>query len=359
MGVRINRSSGTATPLEPIAGGDVRLVASVPLPLGVRYQPLTGARLDDVSGASVLAAIHFGAMPAIETGPHPVAHVAMAQLGGDAALAEVWTSELPVRYGEAQGIRYATNDEVLFGVITEAVPPGGADFEEWVRRCYESVFALCESQGYPHLLRMWNYFASINQEREQLENYQRFCRARALAFRQWFGEFVPRLPSASAIGSEDGPFVLYFIAARVPGTHRENPRQISAYTYPRQYGPQSPSFARATLKRFNGHELFFISGTASIVGHESMHPGDVGAQLEETLRNIETLIDSTGRDEGAGFRGLGDLGQLKVYLRRPADLPLVRDMVRRRVGEGPQVLYLHGDVCRGELLVEIEAVIGR
>ena len=150
---------------------------------------------------------------------------------------------------------------------------------------YESTFALCEAQGYPHLLRVWNYFADINLEFDGLENYQRFCRARAAAFQQRFGEFVPRLPSASAIGTESGSSVVYFIAACQPGVHRENPRQLSAYSYPPQYGPRSPSFARATLNRFDGRDVFFISGTASIVGHAEL--GGLGAQLDESLSNIE------------------------------------------------------------------------
>lgn len=363
MGVRINRSSETVTPLDSVSGGvdlgNVRVEAAAPKPLRVRYLPATDVYGKDMAGASVLAAIHFGSEVSVEDAPCPAASVAMAQLAGEAALAEVWTSELPVQYGAVPGIRYSMNGEVLFGVIADAAPAGEVGFEQRVQQHYESVFALCQSQGYPHLLRIWNYFADINQEHDRLEKYQRFCRARAAAFQHAFGDFIPRLPSASAIGSGSGPFVLYFIAAREPGVHRENPRQISAYTYPSQYGPQSPSFARATLKRFDGHEVFFISGTASIVGHESMHRGDVLAQLEETLRNIEALIDSTGRDEGIVFRGLGGLDHVKVYLRQAADVARVREAVRRRIGEGPEVLFLQGDVCRRELLVEIEAVIGR
>jgi len=50
---------------------------------------------------------------------------------------------------------------------------------------------------------------------------------------------------------------------------------------------------------------------------------------------------------------LGDPGlQLTVYLRHAGDLPAVRALVEARAG---QAIYLHADICRAELLVEIEA----
>ena len=354
MGVRINPGSGTAVPRGPASSSDPNSAnAAAGMALHVRYATATEAI---GSRENVLALIQFGAEPAAAA--YPSAGIAMAQLD-EGARTEVWTSALAARYGSANGIRYADDGQVLFGVLADDAPGSGASFERRVREIYDAAFDLCQAQGYPHLLRVWNYFADINGARDGLENYQRFCRARALAFQERFGEFVPLLPSASAIGTDAGPFVLYFIAARQAGMHRENPRQLSAYSYPPQYGPRSPSFARATLYRHDQHELFFISGTASIVGHESMHRGDVRGQLDETLRNIEALIESTRREESVRFRGLGDISHLKVYVRRPADLALVREHLRQRIGDSPQVLYLQGEICRSELLVEIEAVAER
>lgn len=310
-----------------------------------------------VAGEVPLAAIHFGSAP-VSAGAHPTAQIFMEPLAAAAGV-EVWTSELPVEYGEFEGIRYAQNGEVMFGVVSDPVMIASADFEERVHQLYRVLFRLIEAQGCPHLLRMWNYFPDINGHFARLENYQRFCRARAAAFQDHFRDFIPRLPSASAIGTHSGPLVVYFIAAREPGRHRENPRQLSAYSYPPQYGPRSPSFARGTLKRVGASDVFFVSGTASIVGHESLHRGDARAQLEETLRNIEALLESTRRDEGVALRGLADITHMKVYLRQPADLAVVRDLLDRRLGVGTEVMYLHGDICRRELLVEIEAFAGR
>jgi chorismate lyase / 3-hydroxybenzoate synthase len=326
-------------------------------PARLRYLP-SARELARYADETPLAEIRFGGGPALAaSGPHPTANIAMAQPGA-AALVEMWTSRLPVRYGEANRIQYAADGELLFGVVSEASSIETDDFERRVRKIYRDIFALTETQGYPHLLRMWNYIPGINHHYDGVENYQRFCRARSQAFQERYGEFIFLLPSASGVGTGQGSFALYFIASHKAGVHRENPRQVSAYSYPPQYGRRSPSFARATLSHLDDDELFFISGTASIVGHQSLHVGDLRAQLDETLRNIETLIESTAADERTRFRGLADIDHLKVYLRRAPDVDIARGLIERRIGTRAKALYLVGDICRQELLVEVEAVIG-
>ena len=150
--------------------------------------------------------------------------------------------------------------------------------------------------------------------------------------------------------------MLNFIAAREAGQHRENPRQISAYHYPPQYGPKSPSFARATLKRWGNDYSLYISGTASIVGHQSLHPDDVQSQTEETLNNLRVLIDSTVREEGVAFAGLDSLRRLKIYIRDPQHLVLVQRSLDKVIDPGVPRLYLQADICRTELLLEIEGI---
>jgi len=326
-------------------------------PLHLRYLS-SAADVTRYPGETPLAEIRFGAEAApAASGPRPTANIAMAHPGAATGV-EMWTSRLPVQYGEYNRIQYATDGELLFGVISETSTIESDDFEARVRRIYRDIFSLTERQGCPHLLRMWNYIPGINRHYDGLENYQRFCRARAQAFQERYGAFIFLLPSASGVGTGPGAFVVYFIASHRAGVHRENPRQVSAYSYPPQYGRRSPSFARATLRRPDDGECFFISGTASIVGHQSLHVGHVRAQLDETLRNIETLIESTAADEQTRFRGLTDIDHLKVYLRCASDMDIARELIQRRIGAGANALYLVGDICRRELLVEVEAVIG-
>jgi enamine deaminase RidA (YjgF/YER057c/UK114 family) len=101
--------------------------------------------------------------------------------------------------------------------------------------------------------------------------------------------------------------------------------------------------------------MLFISGTASIVGHRTVHAGDVAAQTRETLVNIEALLDEANRVSGTSRFGLESLAY-KVYVRNSADLPLIQSQLHSALGRNPQVVYLQADICRQDLLVEIEAI---
>ena len=149
--------------------------------------------------------------------------------------------------------------------------------------------------------------------------------------------------------------VIYFLAGKKPGIPVENPRQISAYHYPAEYGPRSPTFSRAMLVGTGRQQKLLISGTASILGHESRHQGDTSAQARETVENIRALLEEARR---GGFEPSDAERQwfLKIYLNNPTDLPLVRAQVLAEFGTTHQAIYLQADVCRADLLLEIEAV---
>jgi enamine deaminase RidA (YjgF/YER057c/UK114 family) len=116
----------------------------------------------------------------------------------------------------------------------------------------------------------------------------------------------------------------------------------------------SPAFSRATLLRQAASQTLFVSGTASIVGHRSLHIGDTVAQTRETLTNIEALIDEANRlVDGAHFDF--DALAYKVYVRRPSDLPVIQAQLALRLTSEAQIIYLRADICRQDLLVEIEA----
>lgn len=295
--------------------------------------------------ASILGEVHYASAAT------PGTTVAMTQLQAS-PLVETWLSPTPVRRGSANGFDFAHNDEVLFGVYTQAVD--AVDFEAQVQAVYESLRDVARAAGFPNLLRVWNYFPDIAHERDGLDRYKRFCRARAAALAALVAQAQTALPAASAVGSHGGNLVVYFIAGVDAGRQCENPRQVSAYRYPPQYGPRSPSFARATVAP-DGRLL--ISGTASIVGHESRHIGDVPAQLEETLENLRAVIGAAAGATQVAFGGLEDLRQLKIYLRRAEDYAYVAQRLREVLHPRAQCLYLLADICRPELLLEIEGVV--
>ena len=103
--------------------------------------------------------------------------------------------------------------------------------------------------------------------------------------------------------------------------------------------------------------MLFLSGTASIAGHETRHVGELLKQLEETLCNIEVLLAASS-EETTTLPGLAEFDLFRVYLREAADLDLVRKPLRRRIGPGPALHFVEADICRADLLLEIEGVAG-
>lgn len=288
-------------------------------------------------------------------GAIPVVSLDLPQLS-EPPLAEVWTSPLPVTYHQVEGIHCAMNGEVLFGAL-QAVEPPGVLLDTVTYRAYRDLLIQARALGYPHLLRVWNYFPSINHESDGLERYQRFCAGRYQALAEGLEGFPRTLPAGTAVGTLSGPLTIHFLAAKHPGVHIENPRQVSAYEYPRVYGRCSPSFARATLRPSVSGAQLLIAGTASIVGHASEHVGAPHNQTLEILHNLNVLIARTeqlhGIDRG---RWLGR-ALFKVYIRHPEQVVTIRDMLTALLPSHTQVLYLQGEMCRSELLLEIEAVL--
>ncbi|HEX5126100.1 MAG TPA: Rid family hydrolase, partial [Rhodocyclaceae bacterium] len=165
---------------------------------------------------------------------------------------------------------------------------------------------------------------------------------------------VVSAPAACALGTKSGGLVLYCLASRSAPRSIENPRQVSAYHYPERYGPRSPYFSRASLLALSsGQHVLFISGTASIVGHESLHVGDVLAQTEESLRNIAALVEQANQRLADQVFSVQDL-YYKVFIRHGKDFDAVSEVLRR-LGPASTPVYLEADICRAELLVEIEA----
>ena len=289
------------------------------------------------------------------TGAIPVVSLDLPQLSAP-PLAEVWTSPLPVTYHQAERIHCAMNDEVLFGVLQVAEPPG-ALLDAVTCQAYRHLLIRARALGYPHLLRVWNYFPSINRESDGLERYQRFCAGRYQALAEGLEGFPRTLPAGTAVGTLSGPLTIHFLAAKQPGAHVENPRQVSAYEYPRVYGRCSPSFARATLRPSSSGAQLLIAGTASIVGHASEHVGAPRQQTLEILHNLNVLLARTEQLHGIDRGQWLGRALFKVYIRHPEHAVTIREMLTALLPSHAQVLYLQGEMCRSELLVEIEAVL--
>jgi chorismate lyase/3-hydroxybenzoate synthase len=132
---------------------------------------------------------------------------------------------------------------------------------------------------------------------------------------------------------------------------------MNAYEYPRIYGPRSPSFARAILRASSSGSELFVAGTASVVGHSTQHTGEPRQQTLETLHNLRALITHTEQLQGITFGQTYQQHLLKVYIRHPEHLSIVSDVLKQQVPAYTQVLYLQGEMCRSDLLLEIEGML--
>ena len=328
------------------------LLHTPPLPAAAlrveyRQQPLDALLADP----RLLAVFGFGIQAAPAHADPRYLHVALPVTGD--AVFECWQVDGEVRHGRSGEIAWSEDGQLQFCALN--VPDNG-DIEAAARHAYTQLHAWLARSDYPHPLRIWNYLDAITDGPGDEERYRRFCVGRAQGIGR---ELAPTdLPAATAIGHPQptGRFQLYWLAARTAGTPLENPRQVQAWRYPRQYGPQAPGFARALLPPSAGMPLL-VSGTAAVVGHASQHGDSLQQQFEEILANLRSLVDAARSMRPELPMREGPATRLKVYVRDAYALPEVEALMRDRLPGVPHLL-LHGHVCRQELAVEIDGVHG-
>ena len=274
---------------------------------------------------------------------------------------EIWTSSGDVFYGQTNEWFFAMDGENLFACSN--VGYLNYDIATIGEKLYDSLFNMIYSMNYPYIYRMWNFVPHINREgKDYLERYKAFCYGRATSFMKnnSFNDEV-QFPAATGIGTLQGIISVYFLSTALPRSiHIENPRQQPAYRYPHQYGPKPPSFARATYmdRGIHGHSIY-ISGTASVIGHESKYLNNIEKQCTTTLENIAILVSAENLDRYNINRrdGIEDIKLIRAYVRKDEDFPIVKAMCENWFPEQCSFVFQKADVCRAELQVEIEGII--
>lgn len=306
------------------------------------------------SGASPLMIVSFGrGLPRPVS--CPVITLDLPQLDGP-PLAEVWTSDQPVDTRRIGRCTMAMSGDTLAGYLSDE-ETRGSTLAVTTESAYRELLHRTHELGFPYLWRIWNFFPRINELQQGLERYRQFCVGRHQALADSIADFPASLSAATAVGTQAGPLQIYFLAGTHPALHLGNPRQMHAYKYPPDYGPRSPSFARATFCRSDHGTQLFIAGTASVVGHTSRHIGLPKEQACETVKNLRALIDHAG-----GFLDGDELGArcrstLKVYVRNPDHFTSIRRTLRIPLLASSRIAFLQGDLCRQELLVEVEGLL--
>ena len=217
-----------------------------------------------------------------------------------------------------------------------------------------------ESMSFGNVVRQWNYIERMLDHhpdaRGDRQRYQAFNDARTVAFEA--SAFPDGYPASTGIGQTAGGIVLEAIAVTGPGEEVEvtalsNPEQVEAHRYSGDVlvghpalgldAASAPKFARAKRVTCGDVETVFVSGTAAILGERSVAEGDVLAQTRTTLAHIDGLLE--GRAPS----------YLRGYVKRASDIPAVREICTGTYGP-IGATYVQADICREELLVELEAV---
>jgi chorismate lyase/3-hydroxybenzoate synthase len=323
------------------------------LPFSVQFLPVENlsALAED---KNVLAAIRFASIASAENTSKPLFSVGLPNLALSNVV-EVWYSDMPIQTTTVGALQLAWNDDVLFGHLLLDEAPYQT-LTEITKEAYELIFSTLETLAYSNILRIWNYLPSNDQNAQGVQPYQAFCEGRhesLKATHHW--HYVP--PASTTIGTACSGLQIYFIAAKESGKQLQNPRQASDVLYPRLYGPVRPTFSHAVIKQWQDTTHLYISGTLSIVDYKKRHNGKVLLQLDEVLDTIETLIIHGAEQRGFFLNSLTDLSHLKVYLCDLFMLSITEELLIRRYGSQlPPVLFLRGDICETDLLIEVEAV---
>jgi chorismate lyase/3-hydroxybenzoate synthase len=308
------------------------------------------ARESEQVPGDALAAIVFGSVTPVPDDLRAV-RVNLTPICGAAQPVEVWRGSGTVQFGRTGPILHA-DDGTHLAAWMELDESKHRDLVDTAEAAYRAVLAIHAGSRFRHIWRMWNFVSGINEGDGDNERYKLFCLGRSRAFAAAPGRWANLgYPAATAVGKPDGSRTVQvcWFASTQAGSVVENPRQVPAYHYPRRYGPAAPSFSRALI---TPDSRLFVSGTASIVGHESVHAGDAGAQLAESLRNVDAILQHAG----SRLPPRRPPPMIKVYVRPGVEHEPIGRSVREHFGPGCQVLTLDADICRAELLLEIEGV---
>jgi len=225
-----------------------------------------------------------------------------------------------------------------------------------------------ENMTFDNIVRQWNYIGEILRVRNGYQNYQVFNEVRSEYYERF--RHIKGYPAATGIGMKFGGVFLDFCAVKAESDltikRLDNPNQVNAYEYGQQVlkglidtGKKSkhpPQFERALLIVNKTHKSLFISGTASIVGQETIGKGDIREQTLVTIGNINKLADLQRINQILGKNETinGKYTLLRVYIKNQDDFPEVRRICDEYFPEVPAI-FVESDICRDELLTEIEA----
>jgi enamine deaminase RidA (YjgF/YER057c/UK114 family) len=242
--------------------------------------------------------------------------------------------------------------------------------EEWLFSYWEYLDSMLNKVNFSgdDIIRLWLYINDITEQENGIENYQLANRVRSKYFERH--KFFKTLkldynafPASTGIGTKDTTLAMHCIALRplnkdVYITPLENPHQYHTVDYNEKHGPYPPKFSRGAAVIYQKKGFIFVSGTASIVKSETVFVENPEKQCKQTLQNIDELLSKKNLIRygiRASEEGLNSLAYVKIYLKKRNHFSIIKKVCKNYLPDIP-MLFLEADICRSELLVEIEGI---
>jgi enamine deaminase RidA (YjgF/YER057c/UK114 family) len=245
-----------------------------------------------------------------------------------------------------------------------------SDTRSAAEAAFDQMKAILDIEGmsFNHLVRQWNYIGDILEIKNGFQNYQVFNEVRSEFYQKY--RTIHGYPAATGIGMKLGGVSLDFCAVMENEAAIikpvNNPNQVNAYEYGQemlkgapvkgQTVKHPPQFERALLMTGKNRSTLLISGTASIIGQQTMGINDVEEQTNVTLDNINKLTEQArlGRIVINTDMEWGKYILLRVYVKNQDDFVKVKKICTERFPDVPAI-FVEADICRDNLLVEVEA----
>jgi enamine deaminase RidA (YjgF/YER057c/UK114 family) len=265
-----------------------------------------------------------------------------------------------------------SSKEVWAGGMGAGVFP--ADTRKAAQAAFDHMRTILETEhmSFDHIVRQWNFIGNILEVKNDLQNYQIFNEVRSENYHKYRN--IHSYPAATGIGVKHGGVTIDFYAVEPQKDLKiiaiDNPDQIRPYDYGQQVlkgkplegkeMKQPPQFERAVFLADRQSYTLFVSGTASIIGQATIGIDDIEKQTEVTLENIKKLTDASRIQHltGNSQADAGRLILLRAYIKYQVDFEKVEAICNERF-PGVPIVYCEADVCRDNLLVEIEAEYSR
>lgn len=227
---------------------------------------------------------------------------------------------------------------------------------------------IAEDLKVENIMRQWNYVEQITSMNKGVQNYQSLNDERTHFYEK--GDWSKGYPAATGIGTNCGGVVVDFDAAisdDVQVVTLDNELQVPAHDYSqnvllgledKKYKERTtPKFERGKAFSSDSYTMSYISGTAAIRGEESIENMDINRQIVVTMENINYLVSAKNLKKYGVKADIGDpqYSALRVYLKNASDIDATRKYMEKYYPE-TDLCYLLADVCRDELLIEIEGI---